>query len=90
MFEGMGQGGIGANWGDGHCTDPGLLANRVPPNANPISFYQQLVEAPYANNAIISTHVYPCDTAVPTLCKESEHVPPAPHLAHSCALSRPP
>ena len=59
MFEGMAQGGLGANWGDGHATDAGLLT-RVPTNANPNPFYQQLVNAPYANNAIISTHVYGC------------------------------
>ena len=31
---------------------------QVPPNANPNAFYTELVTAPYANNAIISTHVY--------------------------------
>ncbi len=31
---------------------------QVSPNANPNAFYTELVTAPYANNAIISTHVY--------------------------------
>ena len=57
MVEGMAQGSLGANWGDGHCTDPGLLT-RVAPSGNPIPFYSQLVNAAYAGNAIISTHVY--------------------------------
>ena len=25
MFEGMAQGGLGANWGDGHATDADLM-----------------------------------------------------------------
>ena len=31
---------------------------QISPNANPNTFYTELVTAPYANNAIISTHVY--------------------------------
>ena len=58
MFEGMAQGALGSNWGDGHVTDVALLT-QVPANADPNPFYQQLVNAPYAKNAIISTHVYP-------------------------------
>ena len=57
MIEGMSQGGLGANWGDGHATDASLMS-RVPANANPNAFYKELVNAAYANNAIISTHVY--------------------------------
>ena len=34
--------------------------SRVPSNADPNAFYKQLVNAPYAGNAIISTHVYGC------------------------------
>ena len=59
MIEGMSQGGLGANWGDGHATDASLMS-RVPANANPNAFYKELVNAAYANNAIISTHVYGC------------------------------
>ena len=57
MFEGMAQSGLGANWGDGHTTDVSLLT-RVPPAADPNHFYRTLLNAPYANNAIMSTHVY--------------------------------
>lgn len=66
MIEGMAQGALGSNWGDGHVTDVGLL-NRVSSNADPNPFYRQLVNAPYANNAIISAHVYPC-VSPPTCC----------------------
>ena len=31
---------------------------QISPNGNPNAFYTQLVTAPYAGNAIISTHVY--------------------------------
>ncbi len=31
---------------------------QVSANANPNAFYTELVTAPYANNAIISTHIY--------------------------------
>ncbi len=33
MFEGMAQGGLGANWGDGHATDANLM-NLVRPFAS--------------------------------------------------------
>ena len=59
MIEGMAQGLLGANWGDGHATDASLVS-RLPASSNPNPFYSQLVNAPYANNAIISTHVYGC------------------------------
>ena len=65
MFEGMAQGGLGSNWGDGHVTDVDLLSLRVSSNADPNPFYRQLVNAPYANNAIISAHVYPCVSPPP-------------------------
>ena len=58
MIEGMAQGSLGANWGDGHATDAGLMT-MVSPNADPNAFYKQLLSAPYAGNAIISAHVYP-------------------------------
>ena len=59
MIEGTAQNNLGSNWGDGHATDANLtsgLAN----NADPNIFYQQLVNAPYAGNAILSAHVYGC------------------------------
>ena len=59
MIEGTAQGLLGANWGDGHATDASLVS-RLPASSNPNPFYSQLVNAPYANNAIISTHVYGC------------------------------
>ena len=31
---------------------------QISPNSNPNAFYTELVTAPYANNAIISTHIY--------------------------------
>ena len=34
MFEGMAQGGLGANWGDGHATDASLMSQvRYAPRA---------------------------------------------------------
>ena len=66
MIEGMAQGGLGANWGDGHATDASLMS-RIAANANPNTFYQQLVTAQYANNAIISTHVYGCALLPPSV-----------------------
>lgn len=57
MFEGMAQSGLGANWGDGFATEAGLMS-KIALNANPNAFFQELVNAPYANNAIISPHVY--------------------------------
>lgn len=80
MFEGMAQGGIGANWGDGHATDASLLA-RLSSTADPNPFYQQLVNALYANNAIMSTHVYGCllpnlpKLFVPSCVYKSDAVP---------------
>ena len=59
LIEGMAQGSLGANWGDGHATAANLVAS-LPSNADPNAFYKQLVNAPYAGNAIISTHVYGC------------------------------
>ena len=57
MFEGMNQGSLGSNWGDGHATAASLVAT-LPASGNPNAFYKQLVNAPYAGNAIISAHVY--------------------------------
>lgn len=59
MIEGMAQSQLHANWGDGHTTDANLV-KQLPSNADPNPFYKKLVNAPYANNAIISAHVYGC------------------------------
>ncbi len=34
------------------------MRTQISPNGNPNAFYTELVTAPYAGNAIISTHVY--------------------------------
>ena len=40
MFEGMAQGGLGANWGDGHATDASLMSLvRLLPQALDVSRY---------------------------------------------------
>jgi hypothetical protein len=57
MIEGMAQGPLGANWGDGHFTDASLV-RQLPASSDPNPFYKQLVNSAYAKNAIISTHVY--------------------------------
>ena len=38
FLEGTGQGGIGANWGDGFATDPELIRNHG--LSNPTLFFQ--------------------------------------------------
>ncbi len=40
MFEGMAQGGLGANWGDGHATDASLMSQvRNAPRSSPVSCF---------------------------------------------------
>ena len=60
MVEGMGQGNIGANWGDGFATGAVVAQQGL---SNPGPFFDKLINpkapAPYRNNVIISPHVYP-------------------------------
>jgi aryl-phospho-beta-D-glucosidase BglC (GH1 family) len=57
FIEGTGQGGIGANWGDGFATDHNLIVQNGLSDPNP--FFQALLQKPYANQVVISPHVYP-------------------------------
>jgi aryl-phospho-beta-D-glucosidase BglC (GH1 family) len=57
FIEGTGQGGIGANWGDGFATDPKVIAEYELSDPNP--FFRELLNKPYLNQVVISPHVYP-------------------------------
>ncbi len=57
FVEGTGQGGIGANWGDGFATDHNLITQYGLSDPNP--FFQALLQKPYVNQVVISPHVYP-------------------------------
>ncbi|MDP1880662.1 MAG: cellulase family glycosylhydrolase [Parachlamydiaceae bacterium] len=57
FVEGTGQGGIDANWGDGFATDPALISQYGLSDPNP--FFKELVKKPYANQVVISPHIYP-------------------------------
>lgn len=57
FIEGTGQGGIGANWGDGFATDPTLITQNGLSDPNP--FFKALMTKPYLNQVVISPHVYP-------------------------------
>lgn len=57
FIEGTGQGGIGANWGDGFATDPILISQYG--LSDPNAFFQALFSKPYLNQVVISPHVYP-------------------------------
>jgi hypothetical protein len=57
FVEGTGQGGIGANWGDGFTTDPILISRNGLSDPNP--FFKALLQKPYTNQVVISPHVYP-------------------------------
>eukprot|EP00798_Chlamydomonas_sp_ICE-L_P006250 gene6250-2875_t len=56
-LTGTGQGGNGANWGDGFATDQVSL-NIVGENGNPRPFFDALFSKPYLNQVVISPHVY--------------------------------
>lgn len=57
FIEGTGQGGIGANWGDGFATDPTLVSQNG--LSSPKAFFDALMTKPYLNQVVISPHVYP-------------------------------
>lgn len=57
FVEGTGQGGIGANWGDGFATDQTLINTYGLSSARP--FFDTLLTKPYLNQVVISPHVYP-------------------------------
>ena len=56
LLEGAAQGGIFANWGDGFCTDPAVVASKALSDPNP--FFTALRAKPYAHQVVISPHVY--------------------------------
>ncbi len=57
FIEGMGQGGINANWGDGFVTDKTLISQLGLSDPNP--FFQALASKSYLNQIVLSPHVYP-------------------------------
>lgn len=57
FIEGTGQGGIDANWGDGFATNPQLISQYG--LSDPNAFFKALAEKSYANQVVISPHVYP-------------------------------
>lgn len=57
LIEGTGQGGIDANWGDGFATDPQLIQQYGLSDPNP--FFKAVVKKEYANQVVVSPHVYP-------------------------------
>jgi hypothetical protein len=44
-IEGLGQGNLGTNWGDGLATDPAYIGNSGA--SNPAPFFQALLGKPY-------------------------------------------
>lgn len=57
FVEGSGQGGIGANWGDGFATDASVI--QASGLSDPNSFFTQLAAKPYVNQVVLSPHIYP-------------------------------
>lgn len=57
FIEGSGQGGAGANWGDGFVTNQALIQQNG--LSNPNSFFQSLASKSYLNQVVLSPHVYP-------------------------------
>ncbi len=57
FIEGTGQGGIDANWGDGFATNGRLISQYGLSDPNP--FFKELLTKEYANQVVISPHVYP-------------------------------
>ena len=56
LFEGTGQAGLNANWGDGFCTDPVLVAQKG--LSDPTAFLTAALAKPYASQWVVSPHVY--------------------------------
>mmetsp|Transcript_3804 Transcript_3804/g.10936 ORF Transcript_3804/g.10936 Transcript_3804/m.10936 type:complete len:758 (-) Transcript_3804:1267-3540(-) len=56
-IEGLGQGALGANWGDGLATADSVLAGSGASDPNP--FFRKLMTKPYRKNVIIAPHIYP-------------------------------
>ena len=57
LVEGVGQGAIGKNWGDGVATDPQIISSQGLSDPNP--FFTALLQKPYIDQIIIGPHVYP-------------------------------
>ncbi len=57
FIEGTGQGGVGANWGDGFATDANLISQYG--LSDPRPFFNALLQKPYLNQVAISPHIYP-------------------------------
>lgn len=53
FVEGVAQGSLKANWGDGFATDDAALSV-----SNPKNYFTQLLSQPYLNQIVISPHVY--------------------------------
>lgn len=56
MVEGTGQIGYNLNWGDGFVTNKTIVAKYQISDATP--FFQAILKKPYANNIVISPHMY--------------------------------
>ncbi len=54
LIEGTGQESIGANWGDGFCTDQSKLTS----TGSPLPFFNTLASKPYADWMVLGPHVY--------------------------------
>jgi hypothetical protein len=58
LVEGCGQlGTVAMNWGDGYATDAAIVKAGGVDDARP--FFETIMTKPYANNVVISPHIYP-------------------------------
>ena len=58
LIEGCGQlGTVAMNWGDGYATDAAIVKAGGVDDARP--FFETIKTKPYANNVVISPHIYP-------------------------------
>lgn len=55
FVEGVAQGTLESNWGDGFATDDDAVNRGV---SNPRNYFKQLLNQPYLNQIVISPHVY--------------------------------
>lgn len=55
FIEGVAQGDLEANWGDGFATDDAAIAQGV---SNPKAYFTQLMTKPYLNQIVVSPHAY--------------------------------
>ena len=64
LFEGTGQKGLNANWGDGFCTDPQVIQQKG--LSDPTAFFTAALAKPYASQWVVSPHVYGPATTMST------------------------